>query len=107
MSRILRPGLALPLAALLAIAPLAAQAPAAPSADQLPAARTIINRHVRETRGREAILAQTSTYAAGTVPPAKVARARPIGHGASEASSCATLAKNSRCVFSENRRPRP
>ena len=67
MSRILRPGLALPLAAILAIAPLAAQAPAASSAAQLPAARTIIDRHVREIGGREAILAQTSTHAVGTV----------------------------------------
>lgn len=67
MSRILRPGLALPLAAILAIAPLAAQALAAQSAVQLPAARTIIDRHIREIGGREAILAQTSTYATGTV----------------------------------------
>ena len=67
MSRILRPGLALPLAAILAIAPLAAQAPAATPAAQLPAARTIIDRHIREIGGREAILAQTSTYAVGTV----------------------------------------
>ena len=67
MSRTLRPGLALPLAAIFAIAPLAAQAPATKTAVELPAARTIIDRHIREIGGREAILAQTSTYAVGTV----------------------------------------
>jgi hypothetical protein len=67
MYRILRPGLALPLAAVFAIAPLAARSPVRQAAAELPTARTIIDRHIREIGGREAILAQTSTYATGTV----------------------------------------
>ena len=67
MSRTLRPGLALPLAAIFAIAPLAARDSGTQATAELPAARTIIDRHIREVGGREAILAQTSTYAAGTI----------------------------------------
>ena len=67
MSRILRPGLALPLAAVFAIAPLAARGSGSQSTAELPAARTIIDRHIQEIGGREAILAQTSTHATGTV----------------------------------------
>jgi hypothetical protein len=67
MSRILRPGLALPLVAVFAIAPLAATAPAGQTSAALPAARTIIDRHIKEIGGRAVILAQTSTHATGTV----------------------------------------
>ena len=67
MHRIIRPGLALPLAVAFAIVPLAAGAPAEPGHAELPAARTIIDRHIKEVGGREAILAQTSTHATGTV----------------------------------------
>lgn len=67
MPRVLRPGLALPLAAVFAIAPLAARGSGGQSTSELPAARTIIDRHIREIGGREAILAQTSTHATGTV----------------------------------------
>src|SRR5262245_11950200 len=67
MHRIPRPGFALPLALLLAIAPLAARAPLGQSAAGLPTARSIIDRHVKEIGGREAVLAQTSTHATGTV----------------------------------------
>lgn len=67
MPRVLRPGLALPLAAVFAIAPLAARGSGGQSTTELPAARTIIDRHIREIGGREAILAQTSTHATGTV----------------------------------------
>jgi len=34
---------------------------------ELPAARTIIDRHIKEIGGREAVLAQSSTHATGTV----------------------------------------
>ena len=47
------------------------------------------------------------TSATSTVTPASVARARPIGHGASPASPCSALANSSRCVFSENSMPSP
>jgi len=67
MHRILRPGLALPFAAVLAIAPLAARAPSSQAAAELPSARAIIDRHIKEIGGREAFLAQTSTHATGTV----------------------------------------
>jgi zinc protease len=67
MSRILRPGLALPLVAVFAIAPLAATTPAGQTSAALPAARTIIDRHIKEIGGRAVILAQTSTHATGTV----------------------------------------
>jgi zinc protease len=67
MSRILRPGLALPLVAVFAIAPLAATTPAGQTSAELPAARTIIDRHIKEIGGRSVILAQTSTHATGTV----------------------------------------
>ena len=67
MHRILRPGLALPLAAIFAIAPLAARGPVRQAAPALPSARTIIDRHVKEIGGRDAVLAQTSTHATGTV----------------------------------------
>ena len=67
MSRILRPGLALPLVAVLAIAPLAATTSARQASAELPAARTIIDRHIKEIGGRAVILAQTSTHATGTV----------------------------------------
>jgi hypothetical protein len=66
MDRILRPGIALPLAALLAIAPLAARE-AGTQANALPSARSLVDRHIKEVGGREAILAQTSTHATGTV----------------------------------------
>jgi hypothetical protein len=65
MRPILRPSLALPVITFLAIAPLAARAPQA--AAELPAAREIIDRHIKAVGGREAILAQTSTFATGTV----------------------------------------
>jgi hypothetical protein len=67
MSRILRPGLALPLIAVFAIAPLAATAPNSQASAELPAARAIIDRHIKEIGGRAVILAQTSTHATGTV----------------------------------------
>jgi hypothetical protein len=67
MSRILRPGLALPLVAAFAIAPLAATALSGQTSAALPAARTIIDRHIKEIGGRAAVLAQTSTHAMGTV----------------------------------------
>jgi len=67
MSRILRPGLALPLVAVFAIAPVAATTPAGQTSAGLPAARTIIDRHIKEIGGRAVILAQTSTHATGTV----------------------------------------
>jgi hypothetical protein len=67
MHRILRPGLALPLAVALAIVPLAAGTPSSQASAELPAARTIIDRHIKEVGGREAILAQASTSATGTV----------------------------------------
>jgi len=66
MFRTLRPGLALPLAALFAIAPLAARE-AGNQANSLPSARSLIDRHIKEVGGREAILAQTSSHATGTV----------------------------------------
>ena len=62
----LRPGFALPLLTLLALAPVAAQAPRRAAAG-LPPAREVIDRHIREIGGREAILKQTSTHAVGTV----------------------------------------
>src|SRR5262245_41254726 len=43
----------------------AAQEPAKPGA--LPSARTIIDRHIKETGGRAAILAHTSQHATGTI----------------------------------------
>jgi hypothetical protein len=67
MHRIPRPGLALPFALLVAIAPLAARAPLGQAAAGLPSARSIIDRHIKEIGGREAVLAQTSTHATGTV----------------------------------------
>lgn len=67
MHRTLRPGLALPLVAVFAIAPLAARTPGSQAASELPAARTIIDRHIKEIGGREAILAQSSTHATGTI----------------------------------------
>ena len=67
MYRILRPGLALPLAAVFAIAPLAARAPESQSVSALPAARTIIDRYIKEIGGRDTVLAQSSTHATGTV----------------------------------------
>jgi hypothetical protein len=71
----LRPGLALPVLALLAATPLAgverqtaqtARRPAA-VATKLPPAREIIDRHIKAIGGREAVLAHTSAYAKGTV----------------------------------------
>jgi hypothetical protein len=67
MHRIHRPGVALPLLAFLAIAPLAALSARGQATAELPAARTIIDRHIREIGGREAVLAQSSTHATGTV----------------------------------------
>jgi hypothetical protein len=66
MYRTLRPGLALPLAAFLAIAPVAARE-AGNQANSLPSARSLVDRHIKEVGGREAILAQTSSHATGTV----------------------------------------
>jgi len=64
-------GLALSALAALASGPLTAQAPSAKTpkakAEALPPAREIIDRHIKEIGGREAILAQTSTHAVGTV----------------------------------------
>lgn len=67
MNRIYRPGFALPLIAFVTIAPLAVLSARGQAKAELPAARTIIDRHVREIGGREAVLAQTSTHATGTV----------------------------------------
>jgi hypothetical protein len=75
MRLITRPGIALPLATLLAIASPATraqqaqtQAPAAARPDAaLPSARTIIDRHIKEIGGRQAILALSSTHATGTI----------------------------------------
>jgi hypothetical protein len=67
MDRTLRPGLALPLAALFAIAPLAARSDDQQAAAELPEARAVIDRHIKEIGGREVVLAQTSTRATGTV----------------------------------------
>ncbi len=55
-------------AAVLAMVPAAAQAPktAARARAALPPAREIIDRHIREIGGREAILAHTSTHIVGT-----------------------------------------
>jgi len=63
----LRPGLALPLFTLIAIAPVAARTPQSQAPARLPAAREIIDRHIKEIGGRAAILAQTSTHTTGTV----------------------------------------
>jgi len=67
-----RPGFALSFLAVLTIAPIAAQTPRAPATPaatsaSLPTAREIVDRHVREIGGREAVLAQTSTHVIGTV----------------------------------------
>jgi hypothetical protein len=67
MHRTLRPGLALPLAALFVIVPLSVRGVERQAAAELPAARAIIDRHIKEIGGREAFLAQTSTHATGTV----------------------------------------
>jgi hypothetical protein len=73
MQRVFRPGLALSFLTLFAIAPLAArqQAPAATapaqSSSALPTARAIIDRHIKEIGGRDAIMAQTSTHMVGTI----------------------------------------
>ncbi len=66
MFRTLRPGLALPLAAFFAIAPVAARE-AGSQANSLPPARSLIDRHIKEVGGRDAILALTSSHATGTV----------------------------------------
>jgi hypothetical protein len=47
------------------------------------------------------------TSATSTVAPASVAKARPMGQGASPVSPCSALVKSSRCVFRENSMPRP
>ena len=47
------------------------------------------------------------TSATRTVTPASVARATPIGHGASPTSACCTLPNNSRCVFEREQRAQP
>lgn len=62
-------GLSLALALLFLVASglAAAQGPAPSKAEALPTAREIIDRHIKEIGGREAILAQTSTHAIGTV----------------------------------------
>ena len=62
-----RPGFALPLLTVLAIAPAAARAPQAEKPAALPAARDIIDRHIKERGGRQAIMARTSTHATGSV----------------------------------------
>src|SRR5947207_125428 len=46
------------------------------------------------------------TKATSRVTPARVARAKPMGQGASPGSPCSTLANSSRCVLSENNIPR-
>jgi hypothetical protein len=76
----LRPGLALPFFVLIALAPVSiAGAPAADGQGQrattaspqatatLPSGREVIDRHLKAIGGREALLAQTSTHATGTV----------------------------------------
>jgi len=62
-------GLGLALSALTALAPgpVPTQAPKTAKREALPPAREIIDRHIKEIGGREAILAQTSTHAVGTV----------------------------------------
>src|SRR5688500_14258625 len=77
-----RPGLAVSIVLLLAVAPAgplsaqtgqaAAPRPAGPPAratrdKALPSARSIIDRHIAAIGGRAAILARTSTHATGTV----------------------------------------
>jgi hypothetical protein len=63
----LRPGLAVPLLTVLAIAPLMAQAARPQPSAGLPAGRQVIDRHIKAVGGREAILAQSSTHATGSV----------------------------------------
>jgi hypothetical protein len=68
MHQIARPGFALPLVAFFAIASLAARAPEQRRASaELPPAREVVDRHIKAIGGREAILAQSSTHATGTV----------------------------------------
>jgi hypothetical protein len=59
-------GVALPLLGLLVVGA-SAQSPKPPGLKPLPEARQIIDRHIKEVGGREAILAQSSTHAIGTV----------------------------------------
>jgi hypothetical protein len=77
MRQVLRPGVALPLATFLTLAlpvahaqqaPAQAPAPAATQIDaKLPSARSIIDRHIKEIGGRNAILGLSSTHATGTI----------------------------------------
>ncbi len=70
-----RSSLVLSVLAVLAIVPISAQTSQPPAATpapakapaSLPSARAIIDRHIKEIGGREAILAQTSTHVIGTV----------------------------------------
>src|SRR5262249_51111774 len=47
------------------------------------------------------------TSATSTVTTASVTRASPMGHAGSLGSACSALAKISRCVLSENSKPKP
>ena len=67
MRHTFRPGYVLPFVTLLAVAPLAARATQEKSSALLPPARQLIDRHIKEIGGRDAILAQTSTHVTGTV----------------------------------------
>src|SRR5262245_22122332 len=75
---VMRPGFALSLLTVLGVVPSAARGPEAqaPAAQananaasnaSLPSAREIIDRHVKEVGGRQAILAQSSMHTMGTV----------------------------------------
>jgi hypothetical protein len=75
---VMRPGFALSLLTVLAVVPVAARAPqaqataaqanaSAASNASLPSAREVIDRHVKEVGGRQAILAQSSMHTTGTV----------------------------------------
>ena len=68
MNRFYRPGLALPLARVAGVAPTGralARRPGGGPSFRLRA--TIIDRHIKEIGGREAVLAHSSTHATGTV----------------------------------------
>ena len=69
MRKISRPGFVLPLLTLCAIVPLTAGGPQQKerSAASMPPARQLIDRHIKEIGGREAIMAQVSSHVTGTV----------------------------------------
>jgi hypothetical protein len=67
MSMTFRPGFVLPFVTVLAFAPIVARATQEKPSALLPPARQIIDRHIKEVGGREAILARTSIHVTGTV----------------------------------------